>query len=305
MNKLENILSKWNFKKIAVIYIIAALVAGICCVTAVGIIYGERLSFAINYSRLDNALEHNDYQELCTAVDKTALATDDVIDILVLNSDNKVTYSSKNSEFASDYLQLAKVGDEKKYLASEKYPDTVFKYVRNDEFMLSSILNKDFSQIRSDYDDDSFYDSSVSSKTIYMLSCINSEKNNDKIYVISNPTSVPGGMTAIKISAALAMFFFCVYWVLVALWLYSDAAKLKLSPLYWGLIGLLTNLAGVIVYKIYKHSITVCTSCGAAQNNENLYCSYCGNQLGEHCDNCGGKINSKDCFCCHCGHKVK
>ena len=56
MNKLENILSKWNFKKIAVIYIIAALVAGICCVTAVGIIYGERLSFAINYSRLDNAL---------------------------------------------------------------------------------------------------------------------------------------------------------------------------------------------------------------------------------------------------------
>ncbi len=305
MNRLEKTLSKKNFRKIAVIYIIAALVAGICCVTAVGIIYGERLGFAVNYLRLEHTLKHDDYEKLCSAVDKTAFATDDVIDVLVLNSDNKVTYSSKNSEFASDYLQLEKVGDEKKYLASEEYPDTVFKYVKNDEFMFSSILNRDFGKIRSDYDDDSFYDSSFSSKTIYMLSCINSRECDSKIFVISNPTSVPGGITAIKISAATAMFFFCIYWVLVALWLYKDAAKLKLSPLCWGLIGLLTNLAGVIVYKIYTHGVDVCTSCGAAQNNENLYCSYCGSRLGERCDNCGGKINPKDAFCRHCGNKVK
>lgn len=65
-------------------------------------------------------------------------------------------------------------------------------------------------------------------------------------------------MTAIKAAAALAMLFFCVYWVLIALWMYNDASKCRLSPLYWGLIGLFTNLIGLIVYKIYKRGMTVC-----------------------------------------------
>lgn len=42
MNKLEKILSKWNFKKIAAWYLILAVVAGLACVGTVGFIYRER-----------------------------------------------------------------------------------------------------------------------------------------------------------------------------------------------------------------------------------------------------------------------
>ena len=92
--------------------------------------------------------------------------------------------------------------------------------------------------------------------------------------------------------------------VAVALWLYKDAAACKLSPLYWGLIGLFTNLVGLIVYKIYKRSMAVCTGCGAAQPAEHLYCSCCGAALGARCNSCGSKVGAKDSFCHHCGNKI-
>lgn len=302
MNKLEKILSKWNFKKIIVWYLIIALVTGLVCVGTVGYIYRERLNFAWQYSQLDKVI---DDAALKDAVQKTADASSDVVDVLILNGDNKVIYSAKKSEFANGTLELVKTGSEKKYLISEKHPDYAFQYVKGEEFMLNSIINKDFSKIRSDYDDDIDFESTLSSKKIYMLSRIGVRDSDSKVYVITVPTSVQGGMTALKVTAALAMLFFCVYWVLVALWLYRDASKCRLSPLYWGLIGLFTNIIGLIVYKIYKRSMAICPSCGAAQSADHLFCSLCGEQLGIRCESCGSKVCSNDSFCCHCGNKIK
>lgn len=302
MNKLEKILSKWNFKKIAAWYLILAVVAGLACVGTVGFIYRERLNFAWQYSRLEEA---KDESALKTAVDKTASASADVVDVLILDGGNQVTYSAKNSEFASGTLELVKSGSEKKYLTSAEHPDAVFQYVKGEEFMLKSIINKDFGKIRSDYDDDSAFEVGLAQKSIYMLSRVGVHGSDDKVYVITIPTTVPGGMTAIKAADALAMLFFCVYWVLIALWMYNDASKCRLSPLYWGLIGLFINLIGLIVYKIYKRGMTVCPNCGTAQSMDHLYCSSCGVQLGTRCDSCGCKVGSKDSFCHHCGNKIK
>ncbi len=305
MNKLEKILSKWNFKKIAVIYIIAAVVAAIGCTITVGVIYRERLGFAFQYAKLEDAIKDDNSTSIQDIIDKTAGASSDVVDILVLDKDNKVNYSAKSSKFSAESLNLMKVGDKKKYLASANFPDTVFKYVKNDEFMLNSILNKDFGKIREDYDDDSFYGNDISSKTVYMLSCIRSHGSDSKIYVISSPTSVPGGMTALKATAAAAMFFFMIYWVLIALWMYKDAAKSKLSPWLWGLIGLFTNIIGLIVYKLYKKSNCACAVCGALQSGAHLFCSFCGSKLGQRCENCGSKVGAKDDFCHQCGNKLE
>ncbi len=301
MNRLEKILFKWNFKKIAIWYLVLAVIAGLACAGIVGYIYRERLNFAWQYSRLEEA---TDDTTLKTVVDKTA-ASADVVDVLILDGSNQVIYSAKNSEFAAETLELVKTGSEKKYLTSTAHPDAVFQYVKGEEFMLNSIINKDFGKIRSDYDDDSAFESSLSAKSIYMLSRVGVHGSDSKVYVITVPTSVPGGMTALKTTAALAMLFFCVYWVLIALWLYKDAAKCKLSPLYWGLIGLFTNIMGLIVYKIYMRSMAVCTSCGAAQSADHLYCSFCGTQLGTRCESCGCKVGPKDSFCHHCGNKIK
>ena len=302
MNRLEKILSKWDFKKIAVWYLILAIVAGLACVGTVGYIYRERLNFAWQYSRLEEA---KDEAALKTAVDKTASASADIVDVLILDGNAQVTYSAKNSEFASGILELVRVGSEKKYLTSAEHPDAAFQYVKSEEFMLNSIINKDFGKIRSDYDDDSVFDSELAQKSVYMLSRIGVHGSDSDVYVITVPTTVPGGMTVIKATAALAMLFFCVYWVLIALWMYRDAAKCRLSPLYWGLIGLFTNLIGLIVYKIYKRSMAICTACGAAQSADHLYCSVCGAQLGTRCESCGCKVCPKDSFCHHCGNKIR
>ena len=302
MNRLEKILSKWNFKKIAAWYLILAIVAGLCCVGVVGYLYRERLNFAWQYSRLEEA---KDDAARKVAAQKTADASGDVVDVLILDGKNQVTYSAKNSEFSSGTLELTKAGSEKKYLISDAHPDAAFQYVKSEEFMLKSIINKDFGKIRSDYDDDSAFDSTLSDKTIYMLGRVNVHHSDSRIYVITVPTSVPGGMTALKATAALAMLFFCVYWVLIALWMYKDAAGCRLSPLYWGLIGLFTNIIGLIVYKIYKRSMAICPACGTAQSADHLYCSACGAQLGTRCKGCGCKVGTKDSFCHHCGNKIQ
>lgn len=303
MKKLEKILSKWNFKKIAIWYLILAVVAALGCAGTVGYIYRERLNFAWQYSRLEDA--KNDGTALEAAAQKTAESSADVVDVLIVDGNQQVTYSAKNSAFSAGKLELTKAGSEKKYLVSDAYPNVVFQYVKGEEFMLNSIVNKDFGKIRSDYDDDSAFESDLSSKTIYMLSRVKVHGGDGKVYVITVPTSVSGGMTALKVTAALAMLFFCVYWVLIALWLYKDAAKSGLSPLYWGLIGLFTNLIGLIVYKIYKRSMATCPSCGATQSAGHLYCSLCGTQLGARCESCGGKVGAKDLFCHRCGNKIK
>ena len=53
MNKLENMLSKWNFQKIVIWYLILAVIAGVTCGGIVGYLYRERLDFAWQYSRLE------------------------------------------------------------------------------------------------------------------------------------------------------------------------------------------------------------------------------------------------------------
>ena len=302
MNRLEKMLSKWNFKKIAVWYLVLAVVAGLICGGTVGYLYRQRLKFAWQYARLEEAKTQ---EALRTAADKTAAASEDVVDILVVDENQQVLYSAKDSKFAAGPLTLTKVGDAKKYLASADYPDAVFLQVKGDEFMLNSIVSHDFGKIRSEYDDESAFENGLSDKTVYMLNRVQARKAGGTAYVITRPTSVPGGETALKVTAALAMLLVCVYWVLVALWMYRDAARCKLSPLYWGLIGLFTNLIGLIVYKIYKHSATLCPACGAAQSAGHLYCSFCGAQLGARCANCGGKVGAKDSFCHHCGNKIK
>ena len=148
-----------TFKKIVIWYLILAVIAGVTCGGIVGYLYRERLDFAWQYSRLE---ETKDADALKAAADKTAAASGNVVDVLILDGDQQVTYSAKNSAFAAGPLELTKVGNEKKYLVSAAYPDAVFQYVKSEEFMLNSIINRDFGKIRSDYDDDTVFERELS-----------------------------------------------------------------------------------------------------------------------------------------------
>lgn len=305
MNKFEEKISRWKFKKIAIIFVVAAVIAAVCCAAAAGFVYKGRIAFAWQYDHVSDAVAQTDTTALKTDLSKLAASSSDVVDILILDSNNHVTYSAKNSKFATGQFNLAKGGEDRDYLVSSADSNVVFKYVKDDDFMLNSVFHTDFGDIKDEYKDKSFFENDFNNKMVYMLSFLGNKNSSSKIYIISNPTTVAGGTLTLKIIAAIAILFFMVYWVLVALWAYQNAAKSKLYPLSWGIIVLLTNVAGIIVYQLYKHANATCSACGASQSKLHLYCTNCGAKLGTTCQNCGAQIGEKDLFCPSCGQKTE
>jgi len=303
MNKLEHILSGWNFRKITRIYIVLAVIAAIGCLSAAGFVYRERISFAWQYTRLKEKAEKTPPAGLQSEIDRLA-ASPDVIDILILDGSNQVTYSARNSVFGSGSLTLVRAGQGSDYLLSDKDASVVFKSVKSKEFMLSSVFSQDFGSVREEYDNTCFYESGFSDRTVCLLSYLSGQDGSAKIYIITSPTSVPGGSLTLRVDACIAMLFFMIYWVLLALWVFRNAARSRLSPLFWGLIVLLTNIAGLLVYQLYKHGNAACPSCGASQSKSHLYCVNCGEPMGAKCPRCGAHVSAGDRFCPHCGSKL-
>ena len=136
-----------------------------------------------------------------------------------------------------------------------------------------------------------------------MISLLGKNDGSTKAYVISNPQSVPYGMLSLKIAASVIMLLFMIYLIIVALWVYQNARKSKLSAPVWGIITLFTNVAGVLVYLIYKHINGICGFCGAVQSRGNIFCTECGKKIGITCDECGHFLKLSDNYCPKCGHK--
>lgn len=56
MNKFNKFVKKRNFKKIFIIYIAAAIICGIACAGAVGYVFRDKISFAVQYKRAGESL---------------------------------------------------------------------------------------------------------------------------------------------------------------------------------------------------------------------------------------------------------
>jgi len=304
VNKFEEHISKWNFRKAVRIYIISLILAAVVCAAAAYVVYQSRIRFAWQYSQIQDSAEKNGAADLQSKLDKLASDSSDVVDILMLDSSNKVIYSAKNSEFSEGTFSLSRVSDSSSYLVSRSNSNVVFKYVKSDSFMLNSVFHTDFGSVKDEYNDESFFEAESGSKTVYLLSFIGEKDSSGKIYIISNPTAVAYGTVTLKIIAAAAILFFMVYWVLLALWVWADAAKSRLYAPLWGIAVLLTNLAGLLVYQIYKHANASCPFCGASQSRLHRFCSFCGAKMGRTCPNCGAQIGSKDRYCHSCGTKT-
>lgn len=305
MNRLEHFILKWKFKKIAIAYIITTIIVGMGCVMAVGSVFKNKIAFAWQYARVKEAMEDSDDDELQLRIDQLADSSPDVVDILVLDYTNNVLYSAKHSEFGSGQFNLSRNTEIGNYLVSDSHKNIVFKYAKGEEFMLASIFNGHFIDIKEEYDEAHFFEDGFSNKTVYMLNYLGKKDVGNKVYIISDPTTMTTGILTLKIIATMIMLFFMIYWVLLALWTYQDATKAKLYPIAWGMIVLLTNIAGIIVYLLYKRGNVMCPKCETSQNREQLFCTNCGIKLGANCINCGGHIKKYDKYCSHCGKEIK
>lgn len=296
-----NRIINWNFKKIFIIYLIIAVVCGAFAAAAVGYVFRDKISLAIRYEKASEVFEHSDADRAKQSLDSLAASSADITDVLILGNDNSVIYSAKGTNLArGDSFELKKSEDGGRFLVSDANPDAVFRFAKKDEFMLRSVFADDFEKFLDEYDEENFYRSGFDTKKLYILGVIG-KRDGTKAYVISDPTPTAYGMTVLKAAASLAMLLFMIYWVIVALWVYSAAAKSRLSAPIWGIITLFANLAGALLFVIYKHINRVCAHCGAVQPRDNVYCAYCGTKIGTTCQKCGSVLRSGDNYCPRCG----
>jgi len=309
MRKFHDIITKINFKKVAVTYIIAAIVFAIISLSVLSIVFREKIALEVNYAKISEKVENNNSGVGAVTKDLTSFAdkSNAIVDILILDSNNKITFSAKNSFLAeSGELSLTHIKEsENKYLMDSNNPDLYFKLIKDSALTLTKAIFVTNDTVSKSYRDDYFYETNFNDIKVYSLSYVADKATGDKIYFISDIKPVENGEFVAEIMSAFAILFLMIYWVLIAVWVYANAIKSKLNFALWGIIALCTNIAGLLVYFIYKQNNQTCFKCGAVQSRENTFCITCGAKINETCPFCNSVIKENDSYCHHCGEKLQ
>jgi len=308
MKNFDHVIKKVNLKKIVIFYIVFTIVALLLSVALLGYVYKDKLLFAYNYSKVSEKFEDGEIEVDAVKPDITALAEQsaDIVDILIIDNHNKISFSAKNSDFGDDgEFTLERKGDElNHYLTYLQNPNVTFKLMKDEELMLSTVLLDHEKQIQKSYKNNTFFEDNINAKKIFLLSYTIDKATGDKIYFISDVRPVQNGLFIIEIVSAVFILIFMLYWVFVAFWVYQDGRKSKINAMLWGSITLVTNLAGLFIYLIYKQNNQICFHCGVLQNKGNIYCIDCGTKINITCKNCNTITNEGDRFCNHCGNEI-
>lgn len=305
MNRFDTFMGKFNFKKAVIIYLIVSILVGAISVGFLAYTFWDKLTFVYEYHKISEKADNNksEFENLKAELTNLANNTSDMVDVLILNSQNEILFSAKSSELSKNgVLELAASnGGHSLYLTDQQSPDIYFRLIKDDKLTLSMSMLGIENEVEQEYKDRYFYESNFNAKKVYLLSYIADKSSGDKVYFISDVQPVASGKVYIKAVAAIAMMFFMIYWVLLALWVYARALKSKLNPAIWGIIALFTNLAGLFIFLIYRQGHQTCYKCGALQNKSNLFCTFCGTKLSSVCKECNMIVNEKNSYCGNCG----
>ena len=304
---MNNFIEKIPFKKVVWVYIIIAILVGISLILFLGNAFQDKIAFIYNYHmiREELASSNHNLESIKEELKNMSDNSEDVVDVLILNKENRIMYSSKNSEFADgEEFTLNKAENmSNNYFVIPNNDTAIFRLTTNKELIINTVLSNFDTEIQKESEDQIFYEPNFDSKQVYLLSYVANQDTGEKIYFINEIHPVENGKTYIKIALAVMMFFFMIYWVLLALYIYQNALKSKLNPYLWGGITLITNIAGVVIYIIYKQNQKTCFKCGALQDKNHIHCTYCGTKLNETCHTCGSVLNRNDKYCAKCGEK--
>ncbi len=308
MNRFDDFVSKLNFKKIIIVYLLISIFAGILSAGFLAYTFRDKLTFLYEYHRISEKVEsnRNKFENMESELTNLANTSPDMVDVLILNGKNEILFSAKNSDLSKSgtlTLTPSSVG-RGRFLTDQENPDAHFRLMKGDKLTLSMSMLGIENEVEQEYTDLYFYENGFNSKNIYLLSYITDRSSGEKVYFISDVQPVANGKFYIKAVAALAMLFFMLYWVLLALWVYAKALKSKMNPAMWGIITLFTNLAGLFVFLIYRQGHQICYKCGTLQNKSNVYCTFCGAKFGYVCKKCNTAADEKDRYCRHCGNKL-
>ena len=305
MGMIENIINKLDFKKSIKLYIGFSLLILIICASTIGYISRDKIYMAIDYMKISETFKKEGITDkVKSQLNKLASDSKDINNVIVLDKDNNILYKANNSLIEDNKkLQLTPYEMDSKYLKDDINKDVLYKVVKEENI----ILNKDYilnnKSVRLDMDEEFSYERDFASKDIYLLNYLSDRSTQSKILIIRTVNPIPYAERLIEITGALLALILGVYWIGLALWAYQDANKKRLNPSLWGLLILITNLVGLIVYLIYKQNSIACYKCGSLQSRYNSYCSNCGTKTNESCNNCNAIINKNDNYCSKCGNK--
>ena len=104
--------------------------------------------------------------------------------------------------------------------------------------------------------------------------------------------------------ARLGVCAFLLYWMLMPVWVFVDAAKRDNHPALWGVLTLVTNIIGLIVYLVVRPEKPTCKTCGESMSQAFVVCPLCGTRNKAQCCSCGKVIEEHWVFCPYCGQEV-
>lgn len=307
MRMLERFINKLNFKKAAITYIAISGVLLILCLSIIAYVSRDKIYMAIDYKRISDTLEKEGVTDrLKSQLKKLASDSNDINNVVVLDKDNNIVFKV-NSSLIGDKkkMQLIPYDMSRGYLQDSTNEDILYKVVKQENI----ILNKDYIQnnkkVRLDIDEEFSYERDFASKEIYLLNYLIDRGTRNKILIIRTANPIPYAERLLEVTGALLGLILTIYWIGLALWVYKDASIKNLNASLWGLLILITNLVGLIVYLIYKQNNLICYKCGALQSKFNAFCSNCGIRINESCNHCRAVIGKGDNYCSRCGSKVK
>lgn len=98
---------------------------------------------------------------------------------------------------------------------------------------------------------------------------------------------------------------FIFFWLILPIWTFIDAKKKNYKPALWGILTLLTNVIGLIIYILTRREISTCHSCGEILDDRHIFCPYCGTPNRNICIACNKIIENGWAVCPYCGHKIE
>ncbi|MEQ8155723.1 MAG: zinc ribbon domain-containing protein [Clostridiaceae bacterium] len=306
MDSLQKFTKRLNFRTAAKVYLIVSAVMLMLIISLIAYETKDKIHMAVDYKKASDTFEKQGLgDKLNSRLTKLGSDSKDIVNTIVLDKDNNVLFKFNNNLIGENSkLTLTPYESNRNYLQDNINKNILYRVVDEENILLNINYITSNEKLTSDIDKEFYYERDLSSRDIYLINYIADRNTKSKVFIIRTITPIPYAETLLELTGTVLGLMLIIYWIGLALWVYKDADAKRNNPALWGGLVLLTNIAGLIVYLMYKQNSTICHKCGVMQNRENIFCTHCGNRLNEQCSQCGSIVNSNEYYCGKCGKKL-
>lgn len=117
--------------------------------------------------------------------------------------------------------------------------------------------------------------------------------------------SINSFLPIVQLLIALAILLIPVNMILLSIWMFLDARKRQFNSSLWGILGLLTNVIGLIIYLVVRPEPKTCPKCETVLEKGFMVCPTCGYHNAQACQKCGALLKEEWSRCPYCAHPAQ